>query len=148
MVSMTDESVPPMPTCLPRCDSNYSASRHRCRDCRRQELTVKWEERSDMTQVRKSSKYCELKDACQVHGLKPWLVPMKVGCPGFLDSCLGDAQAIWILGTIRKRAEKGSNCIWHLRDVRERKIDNTLKNSQIHRGSDNSRASWFWRVKA
>ena len=43
------------------------------------EITVPWEEDCDEAHERKSSKYWELKEACQDRGWKTWLFPVEVG---------------------------------------------------------------------
>ena len=98
------------------------------------ELTVPWEEGCDEAHERKSSKYWELKEACQDRGWKTWLFPVEVGCRGFpARSVWTMLKAIGICGATRKRAvrtlgetaEKASCWIWQLRDIKEWKSHNT-----------------------
>ena len=98
------------------------------------ELTVPWEEGCDEAHERKSSKYLELKEECQVRGWKTWLFPVEVGCRGFpARSVWALLKAIGLRGNTRKRAvrslgeeaEKASSWIWHLRDIREWKSHDT-----------------------
>ena len=98
------------------------------------ELTVPWEEGCNEAHERKSSKYWELKEACQVRGWKTWLFPVEVGCRGFpARSVWALLKAIGLRGNTRKRAvrslgeeaEKASSWIWHLRDIKEWKSHDT-----------------------
>ena len=98
------------------------------------ELTVPWEEGCDEAHERKSSKYWELKEACQDRGWKTWLFPVEVGCRGFpARSVWTMLKAIGICGATRKRAvrtfgetaEKASCWIWQLRYIKEWKSHNT-----------------------
>ena len=90
---MADGGGPHAQTRLPRCDPNYAVSRH-------SSVAVPWEEGCDETHERKSSKYWELKEACQDRGWKTWLFPVEVGCRGLILPVPSDA--------IRKRAVERS----------------------------------------
>lgn len=85
------------------------------------ELTVPWEDRAEVANERKRTKYDELKGECEERGYKVYCLPIEIGCRGFV------CQSVWtmckVVGLQRKEnnelrvlcektAERSSQWLW------------------------------------
>jgi hypothetical protein len=92
------------------------------------ELTVPWEDRMEIANELKSTKYNDLVKDCENKGWKVWSIPIEVGARGFVG------RSVWkmckILGingrvkellvkTVIKAAERSSSWLWIKREALE-----------------------------
>lgn len=95
------------------------------------ELTVPWEERMEVANELKSTKYAELVKDCEQNGWKVWCLPVEVGCRGFIGKSMWKmCKTLGINGYTRKSliknvitaAERSSSWLWLNRESKEWKI--------------------------
>ena len=55
------------------------------------ELTVPWEDRAEVANERKRTKYDELKKDCEESGYKAWCLPIEICCRGLL------CRSVWTM---------------------------------------------------
>ena len=92
------------------------------------ELTVPWEDRMEVANELKSSKYEELVKECENKGWKVWSLPVEIGPRGFVGRSMWRmCKVLGINGSVKKlivrkvieAAERASSWLWIKRDSKE-----------------------------